>query len=50
MGALIEGDLEIVKLLVDAGSKLSKEYYQLSEYLGEEFSTILGIAYERTLN
>ena len=49
-GALVDEKLEIVKLLVDAGSKLSEDYYEAAEYYGEEYTKPLRIAYERTLN
>ena len=49
-GALVAKKLEIIKLLVDAGSKLSEDYYEAAKYLGEEYTKPLRIAYERTLN
>ena len=49
-GALVDEKLEIVKLLVEAGSKLSEDYYEAAEYYGEEYTKPLRIAYERTLN
>ena len=51
VGALLEENLEIIKLLVEAGSKLSEDYYEAaSEMYGEEYTKPLRVAYGRTLN